>query len=376
MSEKTLDDVKALNRLADQAENFALNSIQGLPIVRLGLIATLYFKRGDTAEIKSRVTDCFSRFRKEFRCYLSCQLYKKQRKLTASSFAYCRNKILESSPDDQFVWSIGSATLQQVAQYRLFVMNTPRSQSSIDRSCLKMVLPWSILLEPDGARRYQEWLKYLCNQVRAEHGYGGLACTLPYDGQQYFPQEFLLAKQYIGLIVDPSPHIESLRLLDHIKGVSWYTVLGSRFVSQLGGNDALRRRLSGRSDIVFQSYDDGLIIRAGQLPSLGGSDGETPAAYVEINKAVKPIRVRATGCLHPYSILGETFGEAASIAWHARFDEQPPAPLDAGETCTHTGYWSSNAKARSRGLFHTGDIMPTFPHLKGRTQWFWVGGAE
>ncbi|MEB0039038.1 MULTISPECIES: DUF3396 domain-containing protein [unclassified Pseudomonas] len=353
-----------------------LNSIQGEPIIRLGLIATLYFKHGDTAEIKSRVADCFSKFRKEFSPHLNWQFYKTLRKMSGSGFSSCRRKILESSPDQQFMWSISSARLQQVAQYRLFVMNIPRSQSTTDRSCLKMVLPWSILLEPGGPQRYEAWLNYLCNQVHAEHGYGGLSCTLPYDGQRYFPQEYLLAKQYIGLIVDPLPHVESLRLLDHIKGVNWFTVLGRRFVNKLGGNDALRRQLSRRSDIIFRAYDDGLIIRAGALPSLGGPGEEAPAPYIEVNRAIKPIRVRATGCLHAYSLLGDTFSEASSAAWHARFDEQPPAPLDAGERCTHTGYWSSNATVRSRCLFTEGDIMPTYPHLKGRTQWFWLRESE
>lgn len=376
MSENASDDVDPTNRLTDQATNLTIDSVKGEPIVRLGLTVTLFFKHGETAQIKQRLAECFTEFHKAFKTQLKWQFYNTLRKMTASSFANCRRRMLASAADEQFIWSIGSGTLQQVSEYRLFVMNTPQSQAAFDRSCLKMVLPWTILLEPGGAERYEQWLKFLCDQVSAEHGYGGLACTLPYDGQQHFPLEYQLARQYIGLMVDPLPHIESLRMTDHIKGVSWFTVLGSRFVNQLGGNDALRRKLSVRSDIVFQRYDHGLIIRAGRLPYLGGPAEDPPAAYIQVNKAIKPVRVKATGSLHAYSMPGKTFGDTASAAWYARFDEKLPGPLNAGDCCTHTGYWSSNGMARSRCLVRKGQIMPAFSHLKGRTQWFWLEGVE
>lgn len=374
MSDETSDGVNPMTRLTDQATKLAINSPKGEPAVRLGLTVTLFFKRGETAEMKQRVAECFTAFRTAFGGHLKWQFYKKLRKVTSSEFSNCRRSMMVSSADKQFTWSIGSGNLQQVSEYRMFVMNVPQSQAASDRSCLKMVIPWTILLEPAGAQRYEHWLKYLCKQLNPEHGYGGLACTLPYEGEKQFAHEYILANQYIGLMVDPLPHIESLRLVNHIKGVSWFTVLGSRFVNQLGGNDALRRQLSVRSDITFQRYDDGLIIRAGDLPSLGGPGEGSPASYVEVNRAIKPVRVRNGGSLHSYSILGETFGDIASAEWYARFDDKPPGPLGAGDSCTHTGYWANNATARSRCLILEGQIMPTFPQLKGQFQWFWLEG--
>jgi len=376
MSEIVSDDVSPLGRLRYQAASLAVNSAEGDPVVRLGLITTLYFRHGHTLETKQRVDECFVWFRQQFKARLKWQFYKHLRKMTSSSFAVCRRKILDSSPDEQFIWSIGSGTLQETAEYRLFVMNTPQSHADIDRSCLKMVLPLSMLLEPEGAQRYEGWLKYLCDQVHAEHGYGGLACVFPDDGHHYFPLEYQLAQRYTGLMVDPLPHIDSLRLLDHIKGVNWYTIIGRRFVARLGGSDALRRQLSRCSNVVFHAYNDGLIIRAGALPDLGGQGEASPAAYVDVNTALKSIRVQDTGCLHPYPVCGG-FSEASTARWYARFDEQPKPALNAGDSCTHTGYWFSNATARSRRLFTEGEIMPSFPHLKaGRAQWFWVEGAE
>lgn len=372
MSEIVSDCVSPLNRLADQAVHLTVDSDEGEPAVRLGLITTLYFKQGHTALTKRRVDDCFVRFRKEFKTELKWLLHKTLRKMTPSGFASSRRQVLASSPDEQFIWSIGSGTPQGIATYRLFVMNTTRALRDIDRSCLKMVLPWSILLEPDGVQRYERWLKYLCDQVHAEHGFGGLAAIFPHEGKRYFPLEYQLARQYIGLMVDPLPHVDSLRLLDHIKGVSWYTVVGERFVKQLGGNDALRQQLSGCADVVFHGYDNGLIIRAGDLPVL--DDADALASYVDVNKVLKPIRVQDTGCLHPFPVQGGGFSEASTAQWYARFDEKPKPALNPGDRCTHTGYWFSNAKARSQRLFITGEIMPAFAHLQAqRTHWFWVG---
>ncbi|MDB5980551.1 MAG: hypothetical protein JWQ69_1566 [Pseudomonas sp.] len=372
MSEVVADDVSSLNRLAHQAADLTINSEHGDPAVRLGLITTLYFKQGHTAHIKQRLEECFVRFRDEFKRELKWLLHKTERKLTLNSFTSSRRQVLGSSPDEQFIWSIGSGASQEIALYRMFVMNTTQALEEVDRSCLKMVLPWSILLEPEGVQRYEGWLKYLCEQVQAEHGFGGLAAILPHDGKRYFPLEYQLARQYIGLMVDPIPHIESLRLLDHIKGVGWYTVLGERFVDQLGGNDGLREQLSDCDGVVFQQYENGLIIRAGSLPVL--DDEERLANYFEVNKVLKPIRIKDTGCLHPFPVQGGGFCETSTAQWYARFDEKPKPVLNAGDRCSHSGYWFSNARARSQRLFSKGDIMPAFAHLHAqRTHWFWMG---
>ncbi|MCY1552754.1 hypothetical protein D9M68_891710 [compost metagenome] len=56
-------------------------------------------------------------------------------------------------------------------------------------------------------RGYRHRLTYLCNQVQAEHGYGGLSSVLPYDYDSYMTTEYQLAQQYSGLEVDtPGTH--------------------------------------------------------------------------------------------------------------------------------------------------------------------------
>lgn len=372
MFDSSVCPAQALARLADKAGQIRVDAPSGVPVVRLGLITTLYFRQGHTLEVKKRVEACFAKFYATFKPVLRWQLYKRMRRLTPSGFASCRRQILQSPATDQFVWSVASETQAEVATHSLFVMNTSLSQADNDRSCLKMVLPWSYLAEPDGLKNYEGWIRYLSSQVHAEHGFGGLACILPSDGHHYLPWEYRLAQQYIGLMVDPGPHIESLRLLDRIKGVSWYTVLGEAFVRRLGGSDQMRGKLSQYSDVVFQAYEHGLLIRAGAVPELG-EEGEEPArAYVAVNRLIKPVRLQDTGNLHPYLAPGLGFTEETTAQWYARFDEKPVPPTDAGAPCPKSGYWFSSAQIRSRRFFREGEIMPTFEHIRcKRTQWFW-----
>lgn len=371
MSEPLTESDRLLARLAHQARQISVDAPCGIPVVRLGLITTLYFKQGHTPELKKRVDACFARFYAAFKPLLKWQLYKRMRRLTPSGFASCRRQIVSSPATDRFVWSIASATQAEVATHSLFVMNTSLSQANDDRSCLKMVLPWTYLTEPDGLKHYEDWVRYLSSQVHAEHGFAGLACVLPCDGHRYLPWEYRLAQQYPGLMVDPGPHIESLRLLDRIKGVGWYTVLGEAFVRRLGGSDRLRGRLSQHSDVVFQSYEHGLLIRAASVPQLGGPDEEPAKACVAVNRVIRPVRLQDTGNLHPYLAPGLGFNEQTTAQWYARFDEKPVPPIDAGQPCRKSGYWFSNAQIRSRRFFQEGEIMPAFEHIKGkRTQWF------
>ena len=200
---------------------------------------------------------------------------------------------------------------------------------------------------------------------------------MPDDDARYLPVEYRFAQEHTGLMVDAGPHLESLYLLDRIKGVSWYTVLGSRFVKILGGNDRLRRQLSAHSDVVFQGYDAGLLVRTGLLPMLGEKSEAPSRAYRALHHVLGPVRVRTTGCLHPYPIRGRGFTEQSTLQWYDRFEEKPKPPVRAGQPCPQTGYWFSNAKARSRRFFNEGDIMPAFEHLKAeRTQWFWSADPE
>jgi hypothetical protein len=377
VSENLSEAAKAIARYQRQAEQLLLDVAKRKPAMRLGLMTTLYFKQGHCASVRRQVDACFAQFYEAFSPLLKWQSYKRQRKLSPSGFSICRRQVLETCANEPVHWSLSSASADEAASHGLMLVGTSAGQAHADQSCLKMLLPWSLLTEPGGIKTYEGWLRYLCNQTAAEHGYGGPVCVLPDRQPGCLPLEFRLAQEYPGLMVDAGAHMESLRLFERIKGVSWYTVLGARYVERLGGNDRLRRSLSAHHDVIFQAYDHGLMIRAGALPDLADKSEPLSSAYVAVNRVIKPIRVRDTGCLHPYPVRGVAFTEQSTTQWYARFDEKPVDAVRAGQPCPQSGHWFSNARVRSRRFFSKGEVMPAFEHVKAeRTQWFWaeVGG--
>lgn len=372
--------MNALEKLTKQAPDLVFELPDNTPVVRLGLIATVYFKKGYLLKNKKRVMECFDRFKEEFGQHLKGQFEDRYKKLTDDSFKKTTQKILGTDSNEQYEWHISSApTASESAEYSLSALNSFEVHGDQKRSYLKITLPWAFLLDADGATRYQNWLVYLCNQVKAEHGYGGLSSVLPYDFDSYMPMEFQLAQQFSGLEVDSMAHNFKRELLDHIKGVNWYTILGKPFVERLGGEDLLRHAFSGRGDIEILSYDNGLIIRAGDLPQLGAENEQLPSAYVAVNRVVKPLRIPNPDQLHTYSPYGNCFEEDSTARWYARFDQEDvqsrtPGRLEAGQPCSMAGYWFSPAQSDSRRYFNQGEILPSFSGSAwGDTLWYWSG---
>lgn len=372
-----------LEKLEQQAPDLTFELPDGKPVVRLGLILTLYFKHGYTSETKEKLLECFRRFYGEHQTKLRCLVYGRHKKLTTDNFEKSQQAILMSGGNDEFSLFLGSASNEAEAdEYSLCAMNSFEVHGDKLRSYIKLVMPWSILTEPDGRSKFQEWAEYLCDQVKAEHGYGGLSSILPYDYHSYIPTEYQLALQYSGLEVDSMPHASSIELLDAIKGVNWFTILGTDFVNRLGGEAVLRHAFSGRGDIEILTYSNGLIIKAGEYPELGKTEDGPPAAYVAVNKVIKQIRIQQPDQLHPYSPYGDGFEEKSTARWYARFDQDDsnvaaPSRIESGKTCTKEGYWFTPAKTNSLRHFRQGEIMPNFSGSDwGATLWYWSGDEQ
>lgn len=368
-----------ISKLACQAQRIAVYGKARQPVVKLGLIVTLYFRDGHTPAVRQRVDECFQRFFQEFRLQLKWQLHNRVSKISAAVFNRTRQKILHSDPTERHWWLIASGDGAHCpADYRMAVMQVGEGQNAQECSCLKLVLPWAFLAEPQGVQRYERWLYYLAEQVQAEHGYGGLACILPYESDPYTPHEYQHAQYYRALLVDTQPQLDTLQMKAHIKSVSWQTILGARFVKRLGGNDALRRRLSHYPEVTFTRYSAGLVVRCGKLPDLAArSDGAVPVAYLAVNAAIKSLRIAEPGSLHNCSWWGAVFDKISTRRWYARFDLQPPKRLRAGEQCSQAGFWFSSARINTRRHFEKGEIMPSFEHLpEALTHWFWADAMD
>lgn len=166
--------MNALEKLKERAPDLEFELPDGTPVVKLGLIVTLYFKEGYTAKSKQKVMECFGRFNEEFGSHLKGHYFQRYKKLTSSSVEKSHNKILSSEPNEQYHWHLSSApNAKEAGGYSLSILNSFEIHGDKERSFIKLVMPWSFLFEPNSADRYQQWLIYLCNQVNAEHGYGG-----------------------------------------------------------------------------------------------------------------------------------------------------------------------------------------------------------
>ena len=307
-------------------------------------------------------------------------IYRRQKKLNDGNFNKAREAILKTDSNDQFSWFLGSASnAAEADSFSLSMLNSFEAHGDKKRSYIKLVLPWSFLKEPGGLDRYQGWIIYLCNQINAEHGYGGLSSILPYDYHSYMPTEYELALQYSGLEVDSMPHSSSRELLGYIKGVNWYTIINQSIMESLGGESALRHSFSGRGDVEILNYNEGLIIRAGDYPELGALMDGHPAAYVAVNNVLKPARIHNPDQLHSYSPHGNCFEKESTYQWYTRFDQNDkkssnPSRLESGQACSKAGYWFTPAQSDSRRHFEQGEIMPSFSGSNwGDTLWYWSG---
>src|SRR5471030_2222732 len=114
-----------LERLEQQAPDLTFELPDGKPVVRLGLILTLYFKQGYTSETKEKLLECFRRFYGEHQTKLKCLVYGRHKKLTTDNFEKAQQAILMSGGNDEFSLFLGSASNETEAdEYSLCALNS------------------------------------------------------------------------------------------------------------------------------------------------------------------------------------------------------------------------------------------------------------
>lgn len=99
-----------------------------------------------------------------------------------------------------------------------------------------------------------------------------------------------------------------------INGVNWLTLLGPALAAQVGGREALTRRLG--PEIPIHAIGAGIGLQAGAAPALGDVNrGETLPLYRRVGAALRELR-----SLEYVELPG--MDEDASEAWLARFDTE------------------------------------------------------
>ncbi len=297
----------------------------GSPAVNLGLIITVFFKNAHTPDVRRKMVECVDRYYDEFKPHLRKTLpVKKWTKITENNYARQRQTILDSAPEEIFDWVLSSASESYLApDYGILIIGKRIFHNENNRSVIKLVFPLSLLKEPDGKERYESWLLWLCNNFEVESGYAGLSFILPYAFERMFPYEYALAQRFSGVMVDSLGALEGGEAVEGLKGACWYTILGTPWLEKLGGEGTVARRLANTPEISLLSYNNGVILKAGELPpGLGEIKTEgLPPLLVKVNQIIRPVRYDGHKGLHFYSKYeNHQFDEESSMKWFARFD--------------------------------------------------------
>ena len=142
-------------------------------------------------------------------------------------------------------------------------------------------------------------------QARAGHCFAEVQGEGCHEGERA-----ILAARFQGVDIAPvsSGRIWAARGLG---SATWLTAIGNVFVEQLGGRKAFA---SLGDDIVVHELGTGVMIQAGEKPSLGDVNaGDTMPLYREVAKLIMPARYHGT-------VIWTNVMPADAKAWLARLD--------------------------------------------------------
>jgi Protein of unknown function (DUF3396) len=193
---------------------------------------------------------------------------------------------------------------------------------SKDLGHFQFYLPLTWFAEHPGSTFPDFVLKFV-KRLRPLSGYAGVGVleVLDFYARQAFQTTVRqIADRFPGLEVEHSIG-HDIYLVKGIKGVNWLTLLGDRWIQEIGGLDYLRIRLG--DDFKLSPYDGGVMIQAGPKPEIGDVTlSRWPRHYVTLAKVLKPIQVKVHGAFHWGEPTGvqKRMDHAASLAWLFRFD--------------------------------------------------------
>jgi hypothetical protein len=304
------------------------------PVVKIGLLVTLYFKSGHLPEVKAAVVsiieDYFQLCGDKLQWTTVPPKYRWAKVRKSLKTDLC-SRILSAGADDSWQVTVhGGKTHQDASDYRIQGLGCRNWQNAMGHlSFLSVAFPIDFFAgrNDSAVSTVLRWAELL----HPFHGYGGLGVLDAYANTEvYEPVVFSIAQRFPGLEVD-HPTAHSFNCTEGIKGVNWLTVVQESLLVKVGGKDTLRKQLS--EQIVLHDYPGGLMFQAGPKPIMGDRIREQwPELYVELNARLAPIRAPTTSPFQHYGFPFDRggfpfdyFGSArfdleSSMAWLQRFD--------------------------------------------------------
>lgn len=325
------ENIDELRRVLN--DSLSVTTEEGAVALRVAQIITLYFYPSHAREARERVATISERFLQRWGHRLKWILEPdtdRMERFGPGKGSEPRAWLLDHSDDEDYSLIYHSEVdAHGAGEYCLYISGVQR-RPVMRFGFLHITLP---LLEfADGDGSLAEVLLDLCGVLKPFSGYGGvgIADSISYRTNYRFgPIVYHWGQRFPGLEVD-YPVRHSIWLpegregeRDGIKGVNWLTVIGDRYLPELGGAEKVMSDLAALdSGFKVYPYDGGLIIQAGTRPQLGdGRIGRRPALYVKLARYLKPIRVTR----HPAFQRGGPdieFDQERSEAWLRRFDDR------------------------------------------------------
>jgi hypothetical protein len=167
-------------------------------------------------------------------------------------------------------------------------------------------------LEAQGPSRVRELALELAAPLPFTSGHAGF-CFNALTGPRKAEEELSrLCLRYPGMDMFELDSL-SLRLGTQVKGPAWLTFLGQPMLSELGGGQTLRSRLTSPGTTVLPLEGERLVITLGEWPEAGDTQaGRTLPAYRELARVLEPWLYHSTG---PWP----SFPEEVRQRWERRF---------------------------------------------------------
>jgi hypothetical protein len=296
---------------------------EGRVVLRVGLVATWYFRNGYTLEKRQAVADCYDEYQESFGEHLRWRVVEggvfsgaKGKRRNHRAYLLRPSFGGPKSKSWAFIFH-GGEFKEDASDFRIEGLGRSQMDSEIDNcdlSHLTIALPLSLLAGrptdfPDLVLRWSR-------RLRPFHGYGGVGILTSVDHAKapwYQKSVCTLGQRFPGLEVN-DPDYDSFYIQESIKGGNWVTVLSDHWVDKLGGVEKMRQQLDG-PEFRIDEYPGGATILAGSIPELGDRERQidTPN-YRKVAHLLKPIR--ATYHPGPGGFRGHEFE-----AWLVRFDD-------------------------------------------------------
>ncbi len=311
------------NDVSKLAKLLCIRDKDGRPVLRIGLLATLFFTEPWTRPVREAVTGAAEAYIRQFRDYLQWAEDSSSyiHPIDSSKVLFPREWLPQHGDGESWQFGFHGGESDEAAS-EFQVSGYGSDNVNKGRGFFQFYLPLTWFTEhPEST--FSDLVLSFANRLHPLSGYAGIGVleSIDFDARQE-------SGETVRKIAERFPGLEIEHCIGHtiyaekgIKGVNWLTLLGDRWVQEIGGLDYLRIRLG--EDFKLTPYEGGLMIQAGPKPQIGDvTTNRWPEHYVTLAKVLKPIQVKVHGAFHRGDPMGKQkrMDHEASLAWLFRFD--------------------------------------------------------